>query len=180
LPPQPPEKKRDVTWWARFELGFGTYGFAENNALIQEMGYGGVKVWSTIDVAWMFHRRVGAGLLLGMNRLSSQPDNAPDLNVASYFVAAQLPILLAGNRTWAFYVAPRGGYAAADLDFDNEQPTDLQHTGTFGGAVSFQSFEYHLGSSIGFMHTPTGALGELGRSMDFGGLYFTLGGTIDG
>ncbi len=171
---------RDVTWWARFELGFGTYGFAENNTLLTEMGYAGVKMWTTLDVAWMFHRRVGAGLLLGMNRRSSQPENAPALNVASYFIAAEIPIYLAGNRVWAFYVTPRGGYAAIDLEFDNDTPTDLQHTGTFGGALSFQSFKYHMGSSIGFMHTPGASSGALGRRMDFGGLYFTLGATIDG
>ncbi len=169
-----------MTWWARFELGFGTYGFAENNAILSDMGYAGAKMWATIDAAYMFHRHVGAGLLIGMNRRSSEPDSTPALNVASYFVAAELPILLAGNRLWAFYVTPRGGYAAAELELDNDIASELLHTGTFGGAVSFQSFKYHLGSSIGFMHTPTGPLGDTGRSMDFGGLYFTVGGTIDG
>lgn len=178
--PPPPVEEREVTWWARFELGFGTYGFSENSELLTQMGYAGLKTWATIDAAWMFHRRIGGGLLVGMNRRSSQPESAPDLNVASYFVTAQIPILLGGNRVWAFYVTPRGGYAAADLEFDNDVSTELQHTGTFGGALSFQSFKYHLGSSVGFMHTPTGALGDAGRSMDFGGLYFTLGGTIDG
>lgn len=178
--PLAPVKEREVTWWARFELGFGTYGFSESSQLLSEMGYAGLKTWATIDAAWMFHRRVGGGLLVGMNRRSSQPEAAPNLNVTSYFVTAEIPILLGGNRVWAFYLTPRGGYAAADLELDNDVSTDLQHTGTFGGALSFQSFAYHLGSSIGFMHTPTGPLGDAGRSMDFGGLYFTLGTTIDG
>lgn len=178
--PLAPVKEREVTWWARFELGFGTYGFSENNELLTQMGYAGLKTWATIDAAWMFHHRVGGGLLIGMNRRSSQPEATSNLNVASYFVTAQIPILLGGNRVWAFYVTPRGGYAAADLEFEYDVSSELQHTGTFGGALSFQSFQYHLGSSIGFMHTPTGRLGEVGRSMDFGGLYFTLGGTIDG
>lgn len=176
--PIPPIRK--VHWWARFEMGAGTYGFGPSNALFTELGYGGVKLWTTMDVAWMFHDRVGAGVLIGMNRRSSQPDNAPALNVASYFVTAQLPIRLAGDRLWAFYLTPRGGYAVGDQEFDNDTPTVINHMVTFGGALSFQSFAYHLGGSVAWMHTPAEAQGELGRSIDFGGLYFMLGATIDG
>jgi len=195
-PPAPPPARRppasppepEVTWFARLELGAGTHGFAENNTLLSEIGYAGVKMWATMDAAWMFHRRVGAGLFLGMNRRSSRPGGqGQDLNVASYFVAVELPILLAGNRGWAFHLTPRGGYAGAKTEIDNNVDVALQHTGTFGGAVSFQSFALHLGTSVGFMRTPTGPPGEncdttpcAGRDMDYGGFYFTLGGTIDG
>jgi hypothetical protein len=176
-----PAEEERVTWFARLELGLGSQGFSENSSLLNEMGYGGVKMWVTIDGAWMFHERVGAGLLLGMNRQSSQPENStPSLDVVSYFACVEVPILLVGNRSWAFYLTPRGGYAGADIEFDNDREADLLHTGTFGGAFTFSSFRYHIGATLGFMRTPTGAPGEAGRPMDFGGIYGAIAGTIDG
>jgi hypothetical protein len=170
-----------VRWFVRMELGLGPRGFAENNALLEDSGYRGVKFWVTLDAAYMFHRHVGAGLWLGMNRRSSQPGgSSARLNEAAYFIGAQLPILLWGRRAYAFHATPRVAFLGGQLELDDDENAPFQMTAIFGGALSFQSFTYHLGSSIGFLHAPAGAPGELGRGHDYGGLYFTLGGTLDG
>jgi hypothetical protein len=171
-----------VSWFVRIDLGLGPRGFAENNALLEQVGYGGVKMWATLDGAWMFHRHVGAGLWMGMNRLSSTPQNNPigRLNEVSYFIGGQLPILLWGARAYAFHATPRVAFASGQLDIAEGEGAAFQHTGMFGGALSFQSFSYHVGSSISLMHAPAGEPGEIGRGHDYGGLYFTISGTLDG
>ena len=144
MPPDPP---REVTWFGRLELGFGSFGFSETSSILSDLGYAGAKMWVTLDFAYMFHRHIGVGLWVGMNRRASHPEGVPALGATSYFLCAEVPILLGGNRSWAFHLTPRGGYAAADLRIGNGVSGSLEHTGTFGGAVSFQSFEYHLGGA---------------------------------
>jgi hypothetical protein len=175
-------------------MGLGPPGFSENNVLLDEVGFGGVKMWFTLDSAWMFHRRVGAGLWMGMNRRASDRGcnqggqftfigvscSPSHLNEVAYFIGAQLPILLWGERAYSFHLTPRGGFLAGQLELDDDEDAPFQNTGIVGGAVSFQSFTYHIGSSISFMHAPSSAPGELGRGHDYGGLYFTLSTSLDG
>jgi hypothetical protein len=183
--PMNPADDDVVDWFVRMDIGVGTRGLSGNSALLSELGYSSAKMWMTIDGAWMFSERVGAGLWMGLNRRFADDDDGlkRGLNVVSYFVAAQLPLLLAGNRYWAFHATPRVGYATGTItlsDFGGDTSAEFQHTGAFGGALSFQSFYAHLGASIALMHMPTGAPGPLGRDMDYGGFYFSFSGTIDG
>ncbi len=170
-----------MTYFGRLELGFGTRGFGENNQLLDEVGYGGFRLWATLDGGYMFHRHIGVGPWLGMNRRSSQPENGDrSLNEVAYFVGGQIPVLILGERPYALHVTPRLAFTSAQIEIDNNADAEFQHTAMFGGAVSFTSFTYHVSTSIAFMHAPAGPPGELGRDHDYGGLYFTLGGTIDG
>jgi len=179
--PPPPVQEQEVTFFGRVEIGFGTRGFAENNTLLDEVGYGGFRFWATLDGAYMFHRHVGVGPWLGMNRRSSRPEHDErSLNEVAYFVGAQVPVLLFGKRPYAFHATPRLAFTSAQIEIDNAADAEFQNTAMFGGAVSFTSFTYHVSSSMAFMHAPTGPPGELGRDHDYAGLYFTLGGTIDG
>jgi len=179
--PAPPPPADEVTWFGRLELGFGTRGFGENNQLLDEVGYGGFRFWATLDGAYMLHRHVGVGPWLGMNRRSSRPEHDErSLNEVAYFVGAQVPVLLFGKRPYAFHATPRLAFTSATIEIDNNVDSEFQNTAMFGGAVSFTSFTYHLSSSVAFMHAPAGPPGEIGRDHDYAGLYFTLGGTIDG
>lgn len=181
-PVSPAPEDDVVDWFVRLDVGFGPRGFSENSALLSDLGYGDLKIWTTMDGAWMFHERVGAGLFMGLNKRFSRDDDAVhnNLSVVSYFVGVQLPVLLAGNRYWAFHVTPRGGFAAGRVALEGPPASEFQHTGTFGAAVSFHSFFAHTGASVAFMRTPTGPPGEVGRDMDYGGVYFTIAGSIDG
>jgi hypothetical protein len=73
--PKPAPKQPEVTYFGRMELGFGSRGFGENNQLLDEVGYGGFRFWATLDGGYMFHRHIGVGPWLGMNRRSSRPEN---------------------------------------------------------------------------------------------------------
>jgi hypothetical protein len=67
------------------------------------------------------------------------------------------------------------------VEFEGGADADLHHMGFVGGALGFQTFTYHLGSSVGFLHTiPEPEVGDLGGGHDFGGIYVTLGGSVDG
>ena len=174
-----------MTYFGRLELGLGTRGFGENNQLLDEVGYGGLRFWATLDGAYMFHRHVGVGPWLGMNRRSSRPPDYDrpfdrSLNEVAYFVGGQVPVLIVGERLYALHATPRLAFTSATIEIDNQVDAEFQNTAIFGGAVSFTSFTYHVSTSISFMHAPAGPPGEVGRDHDYGGLYFTLGGTIDG
>jgi hypothetical protein len=183
---QPPLPTREeVTWFWRLELGVGSPGLSRNASLLGEVGYPKVKFWATTDVAWMFHRHVGAGLFLAVSRrwgqASERSGGQGSLDDVGWFLGAEVPILLWGTRAYAFQLTPRGGWSAGHVEIDNRADAELAHGGFVGGALSFQTFTYHLGSSIGFLHSvPEPVLGELGGGHDFGGIYVTLGGTIDG
>ncbi len=180
-PPVAEERDEVVDWFVKLDIGVGTRGFSENSALLSDLGYGDAKLWMTMDGAWMFHEHVGAGVFMGLNkRFSGDEDGPPQVSVVSYFVGVELPVLLAGNRYWAFHVTPRGGFAAGTVRLSGQPASQFQHTGTFGAAVSFHSFFAHTGASVVFMRTPAGPPGEVGRDMDYGGLYFTIAGSIDG
>jgi hypothetical protein len=75
--------------------------------------------------------------------------------------------------------ADHGGCAGSP-EVGPSRDAEFQNTAMFGGAFSFVTFSYHLGSSIGWMGAPAGSPGELGHTHDYGGVYFTLEGTIDG
>jgi hypothetical protein len=179
----PPPPREEVTWFWRLELGLGSPGFSRNAALLGDMGYPKVKMWATTDVAWMFHRHVGAGIFMAVSRRSGSLPRTSEgaLDDVGWFLGAELPILLWGTRDYAFHFMPRGGWSAGQVEIDNAVDAELQHMGFVGGALSFQTFTYHVGSSIGFLHSvPEPELGELGGGHDFGGIYVTLGGSIDG
>lgn len=133
----------------------------------------------------MFGKRLGFGAFMSMSHRGSSTESGPTLHSTGYFVGPELPIVLAGNRRWTFHATPRVGYAnvATSVTFagSNGSSPDRQSTGVVGGALNFQSFEYHMGVSVGFMHAPAGAPdGSIARTMDYGGLYFAVGGSIDG
>jgi hypothetical protein len=170
-----------VHWFARLEIGFGGPGLQENNNLLNDLGYGRAKMWAMLDAAYMFHRRIGAGIFMGMNRRSSQPGGQTvDLNAYGLFFGAEAPIMIWGKRAYAFHLTPRVGYLNGTVQIGNGIEPESQHAPIFGAAASFQSFTYHLGASLGWMFAPAGSPGELGRDHDFGGIYGALGGTIDG
>ncbi len=158
----------------------GTAGFSEHNSLLSTAGYGGVKMWFTLDGAYMLHRRFGLGLWTGLNLRSSFPNRGPSLSESAYFVGVQAPVLLVGKRAYSLHITPRLGFASGQLELDNDKDAKFQNTAMFGAAVSFTSFTYHIGGSVSLMRAPTGPPGELGRDHDYGGFYVSLGGTIDG
>jgi len=161
-------------------MGFGTAGFSEHNSLLSTAGYGGVKMWFTIDGAYMLHRHFGLGLWTGMNLRKSHPNSGPSLSENAYFVGLQAPILIAGKRAYALHITPRLAFATGQLELDNDKDAKFQNTAMWGGAVSFTSFTYHVGGSLGLMRAQTGPPGEIGRDYDYGGFYVALEGTIDG
>lgn len=186
--PTPPEVEQpdaaaeqdDVGFFARLNLGFGTPGFSGNTSLLSTEGYSGFKLWTTLDMAYMFHRRIGAGVWFGLNRRASAPDVGPALNESAYFVAAEAPIVLVGSRTFALHVTPRLGYAAGKVEVDTAADGVFQHAFMWGGAIDAITFKYHMCGGIALMRAETGPPGEAGRDHDYGGFYVTLGGTIDG
>jgi hypothetical protein len=89
-------------------------------------------------------------------------------------------VLIVGEHRYALHATPRLAFTSAQIELDNGVNAEFQNTAMFGGAVSFTSFAYHVSTSVAFMHAPAGPPGEVGRDHDYGGLYFTLGGTIDG
>jgi hypothetical protein len=181
-----PEPERDVVhWFARMSFGLGPRGFAENNALLESVGYGAPKLWATIDAAWMFHRYVGAGVVIGMNRLYSRGSATGfgrDLSLNEYamLVGAELPIMLLPERLFSVYVTPKAGFAAGKVEIGNFDNVSYLETGFFGATVGVATFTYHLGSSVTWLYAPAGPPGDLGRNHDFGGIYFTLDASIDG
>ena len=203
-PPAAPDiapDREEVHWFARIGIGLGPRGMASNNALLDAIGYPSVKMWAELDGAYMFHRRIGVGLWMGMNRRSSQPkqtnpntqppcittpcptfsvEQGARLNAVSYFIGAEVPILLWGPRDYAFELVPRGGFLSGQLEIDNEEDAPFQKTGIFGGALTFNSFTYHVGASVAYTYAPVSSLSQLGRTHDYGGFYFMLQGSIDG
>ena len=170
----------DVGLFARLNLGLGPPGLSGNTSLLRTEGYGGIKLWTTLDAAYMFHRHVGAGVWFGLNRRASAPEIGPSLNEVSYFVAAQAPIMIVGSRAFALHVTPRIGYAAGKVELDTAAESDFQHSVIWGGAIDAISFKYHVTGGIALMRAETGPPGEAGRDHDYGGFYVTLGATIDG
>jgi len=188
--PPPPEEEREMKWFARFEMDFGGRGLLENNRLLTEVGYSSFKLWAQFDGAYMVHPRVGVGGFLGMNRRASDPGGLTrGLNTYSFYLGAQAPIHLWGERAYTFQFTPRLGFLGGavtsdDDDFDdfNDGSNDsrAQYTAIFGGVVSFQSFTYHMGVSAGLLFAPAGRPGEAGRPHDFGGLFLGINTTLDG
>ncbi len=194
------------TWFARVTVGLGPPGFSENAVLLREQGHAPVKLWAAFDGAYAVHSRVGVGVWAGLSRGASRhagsaygiyPSGA-SLNEVGYYVAAQAPVRVWGDRDLALELVPRVGYAAGRLSWnleadESDSPSvsgssrearrleaPMQHTAIFGAAVTLTSYAYHLGLDTGLVFAPVGAPGELGQSHDFGGFYFAFGGTIDG
>jgi hypothetical protein len=177
-----PPDRDEVHWFARIGLGVGPRGVSSNNALLDEVGYTAVKMWVELDAAYMFHRRVGVGVWMGMNRRSGQPaeGQGSKLNAAAYFIGVEVPILLWGERDYALQLVPRGGFLSGEIELDNFEEAPFQKTGIFGAGVTFNSFTYHVGGGIAYTYAPAGSVSELGRTHDYGGFCVMLQGSIDG
>lgn len=168
--------------FGRLELGLGTHGFSANTSLLSDVGYGGVKFWATVDGAYMFHEHIGAGIWLGLNRRTAGPTLGPDLEETTFFIGAQAPILIFGARLFALHVVPRVGFASGQIELDDANGVDAEYQNAviWGGGITATTFKYHLGTTMGLLRAVVDPPGEAGRDHDFGGLYWTLGGTFDG
>jgi hypothetical protein len=166
--------------FVRLELGLGPAGFSENTALLDDMGYGGVKLWTTLDGAYMFHPNVGAGLWMGLNRRGASPQGRASLNEVAYFIGAQLPVKLVGKRALALHLTPRAGFASGDVTIDNGIESEAQGAFIWGGGLNLNSFKYHIGGGVSLMRAVREIQSPLALDHDYGGLYFHFGGTVDG
>lgn len=177
-----PTADEEVDWFVRLGIGLGPDGVAGNNAILDEVGYPRVKLWLDLDAAYMFHRHVGVGVWMGTNRRAAQPDEGAGvgLNAVSYFIGVEVPILLWGPRAYAFHLTPRGGFLSGQVELANPDDAPYQKTGIFGAGLSFNSFTYHLGSTIAYTYAPAPAPGGLDRAHDHGGFCVSLHGSIDG
>ncbi|MCC6552809.1 MAG: hypothetical protein IT372_07275 [Polyangiaceae bacterium] len=177
-PPAQPAPEREVTWFARLELGLGTPGFSEETELLRLEGYGGAKLWATLDGGYLFHPNVGIGAWVGLARWSSSPhDVAPPLSENDYFVGAEVPFKL-GTRSISFVGAPRVGFATGQVEIGGDAP--FQSAFAYGVEIGVASFRYHIGGSVGILRAAVPPPGELGRDHDLGGFYVVIGGMIDG
>ncbi|MFP6686729.1 MAG: hypothetical protein VB934_18555 [Polyangiaceae bacterium] len=167
-------------FFVRIDLGFGTRGFSENDTLLAESGFGGLKLWSTLDGAYMIHPRVGAGLWMGLNRRLAEPDESARLHEVAYFIAGQAPIHLWGDSLLSLQVAPRLGFATGMLELGGDGGGHFDSGVMWGLGASAMSFDYHLSATASFMRAQAGPPGLLGGDHDFGGLYFAIGGLIGG
>jgi hypothetical protein len=167
-------------FFVRLDVGFGSHGFSENDTLLDESGFGGVKLWSTLDGAYMFHPRVGGGLWLGLNRRLSEPDTSAKLHEVAYFIAGQAPVHMWGDRLLSLQLTPRVGYATGLVELGGDGGGTFDSGVMWGLGASAMSFEYHLSATASFMRATAGPVGELGGNHDFGGFYFAIGGMLDG
>jgi hypothetical protein len=174
-PPQPPEPP--TRWFARLALGAGPPAYSDETELLRLEGYGNLKVWLSLDAAYMLHKNVGLGAFTALSTRSSAPDGAPAMSEPAYFVGAEAPIKL-GSRAVSVLLTPRVGYAAGQVQFTGDVP--FQSALAFGVDVGVFSLKYHFGGSVGFLRAAVPPPGEVGRDHDYGGLFFMLGGILDG
>ncbi|MCC6526971.1 MAG: hypothetical protein IT373_30265 [Polyangiaceae bacterium] len=200
--PVPDEDAGVVHWFMRLGLGGGPAGFSRQTTLLALEGYGGGKVWATLDGAYMPHERIGIGAFMGLNSRSSEPNTsgyygrAPTLQDVAYFFGAQAPVLIVGSRDVALHVTPRIGFVSGRLAFEedsSEYPvaygstalapvveTPFQNGVLWGAELSLTSFTYHVGVALGLLRGVVGPTGDLGENHDHGGLYIMAEGSIDG
>lgn len=184
-PPAPPrpdstsaKPERDVRSFIRLTTGAGTRGFSGQNDALEVEGYDGAKIWFGLDGGYFLRPNIGVGAWAALSLWSTQPYSAvPRLNEVAYFAGAQVPLKL-GTRSIAAVFSPRLGVCAGVLSLGGEAP--YQIAPVFGGEVSLTSFKYHIGGAIGWLRASAPPTGQLGRDHDFGGVYFVLGGSIDG
>ncbi|MBI4951284.1 MAG: hypothetical protein HY908_04570 [Myxococcales bacterium] len=201
-PPVPDADAGIVHWFLRLGLGGGPAGFSPQTTLLALEGYGGGKVWATLDGAYMPHERIGIGAFMGLNSRSSEPStsgyyrSAPTLRDVAYFFGAQAPVLIVGSRDVALHATPRIGFVSGRLAFEedsSEYPvaygsaalapvaeTPFQNGVLWGAELSLTSFTYHVGVALGLLRGVVGPTGDLGANHDHGGLYFLAEGSIDG
>jgi hypothetical protein len=139
-------------------------------------GYGGAKIWVTLDGAYFVHPNIGLGAFAGLGTWSSSA-GAAGMSELAMFVGGQVPIKI-GTRSFAFVGAPRLGYAAGRIELGGS--ASFQSALALGLDLGVVSFKYHIGGSIGFMRAAVPPPGDVGRDHDYGGLYVTIGGTLDG
>jgi hypothetical protein len=176
-PPKKPEPDRPVSWFVRAAIGVGPPGFSEQTSLLRLEGYGGAKFWATADGGWMFHENAGVGAWGALSLWSSSPGLSPELSENAYFLGGEIPLKL-GSRDFSLVLAPRVGWGTGQLELLGD--ASFQHAFAFGADLGLTSFKYHLGGHIGILRAAVSPPGRIGRDHDYGGLYFLVGGSIDG
>ena len=176
-PAKKPVVDRPVTWFVRAGVGVGTPGFSEQTSLLRLEGYGGAKFWAAADGGWMFHENVGIGAWGALSLWSSSPGNSPALSENSYFLGPEVPLKL-GSRSISLVLAPRIGWGTGQLEVLGDAP--FQHAFAFGADLGVTSFRYHLSGHMGILRAVVDRPGAIARDHDHGGLYFLVGGSIDG
>jgi hypothetical protein len=175
--PEPAPPEAVVSWYLRLHLGVGPMAFSGETSILRLEGYNGAKLWAMVDGAYMLDHHVGAGAFVVASHLSIAPPNAPSLAETDLLVGAGIPIKL-GSRSLSCVLTPRAGYAAGRLDLGGS--AGFQSAFAWGGDLSLTTFRYHLSAMVGYLRAAGDPGGAAGRTHDFGGLYASLGGTIDG
>ena len=180
-----PEAPPVHTWVGRVSVGAGNIGASPENDLLYSDGqYGGARVWTAVDGAWLSLPYLGVGGWAALASRTSQTGTAhlmgPTLNELDLFVGGTLFLYthLASGRKATFdgYLGLRGGVGVGALGF-----------GSLVSAVAAPVWGVEAGLRLNFIGISLGILQatqriptDLGRSYDLGGIYFWVNGYFGG
>ena len=177
--PRPPLPPRE--WIMRFHVGVGSVAHSEEDDALDKEGYGASpRFLAMIDGSWMLNEYLGIGAWGSYGYRSTQPSSgSPELRESTWMLGIQAPIVFGSTSdTFRVMLTPRLGRVWSTLSLGGGGSSDP--TWAYGGDLGLYSPRLHFGGGIGYLTAPTTPPGELGRPYNVGGLYFMLGGMIDG
>ncbi|MEO7092648.1 MAG: hypothetical protein ABI175_05315 [Polyangiales bacterium] len=180
-PPAPPPPQAPREWILRFHLGMGAVAQSEHNDVLAKEGYGGSpRLLAEIDATWMASEFFGIGAWGSYGHRSKQPtNNSPELRESTWMVGVQAPIVFGStSSSFRLMLTPRVARAWSTLSLGSGGTSNPGWA--YGGDLGIYSPRLHFGAAMGYLAAPTSAPGDLGRPYDMGGLYFLIGGMIDG
>ena len=180
-PPAPRPAQPPREWIARFHVGIGGVAQSEENDVLAKEGYGGsARFLAMVDGTWMASENFGIGAWGSYGHRAKQPSTgSPELRESTWMLGIQAPIVF-GSTSDSFRVmlTPRLARAWSTLSLG---PGGSALPGwAFGGDLGLYAPRLHFGAALGYLAAPTSSPGDLGRPYDLGGLYFMIGGMIDG
>jgi hypothetical protein len=180
-PPAPPPPQPPREWIIRFHIGMGGVAQSEENDALAKEGYGGSpRFIAMVDGTWMASEYFGIGAWGSYGHRTKQPSTgSPELRETTWMLGLQAPIVF-GSRSNSFrlMLTPRLARAWSTLSLGNGGTSNPGWA--YGGDLGIYSPRLHFGAAMGYLAAPTSAPGDLGRPYDLGGLYFLIGGMIDG
>jgi hypothetical protein len=178
--PSPAPRRALPSGFGRLQIGLGPPAFSPETSLLRLEGYGGSKLWIEIDgghMSSLFGRHVGGALWGAVGHwYSPGSSSAPPLHETDYLAGVEIPVRF-GTSTIALLAAPRVGVVLGSLSLGGEARS--QSAFAWGAQVSAVSSRYHLCSSVSFLSAVVDPPGDLGRSHNLGGLYFSVGALLD-
>jgi hypothetical protein len=178
-PPPPPQPPRE--WIIRFHLGMGGVAQSEQNDALGKEGYGGSpRLIAMADGAWMVNEYFGIGAWGSYGYRTKQPSaRSPELRESTWMLGIEAPIVFGStSNSFRLMLTPRIARAWSTLSLGNGGTANP--TWAYGGDLGIYSPRLHFGAAMGYLAAPASAPGDLGRPYDLGGLYFLIGGMIDG